>query len=657
MTSGAEAQVIASAVLALIAVLGGTSASYFYDDDASLPTRLALGAATGLAVLAGVGFVVANLVGLQVAVLAVGPLLALPLVAALARARWRALVVADLEAAGRDLRAAIRRPSVSTTGPLLYAIGVVLFVWLIFSKVLILQDGAISTGYVNNLGDLPFHLQVTSSFAFGQNFPPEDPTYAGTGFAYPYMSDFVAAMFVGLGASLGDAFMLENVLLGLALVGLLHRFTNVLTHDRLASYIAPVLVLFSGGLGWVLFLQDVRSGEQGLLATLGALTRDYTIGGDSILRWGNAITTLLVTQRSLLFGLPVALIVFILLWKLVHVDRGRPGRVGPRVIALAAGILTGSLPLIHAHSFVVVMGTAFFLGLLFQQWRDRRWIPWAMYVVAALAFGLPQIWWSTHDSVANAGTFFGFEFGWDHGTENIAWFWFVNTGLFIPLAAAAVLWPSKPRLVSRSLLLVSIAFVAWFIVPNVMKLAPWVWDNIKVLFYWFVGFVPLVALVTSRLLRGGRAWKVAGAGALLAMTLSGGLDAWRVLSGQTVYGEFDRDGIALAAVIREDTPASALMLNAPTWNAPVFLSGRRSLLGYVGHAWSRGLPYAEREADIMRIYAGEADALQLISSYGIDYIVVSPVERNNLKVNDAFFEQFTKVGQVGEYTLYEVAQP
>ncbi len=648
---------IAALILALLAVLGGFVVSYLYDDDASSPTRLAYGAATGLAGLAGVALVVANLAGVQAASIAGGIVVVLPVVAVLIRADWRARIALDIEATAGDLIAAVRQPSASTTGPLLYTVGMAIFLALVFAKVILQHDGALFTGYVNNLGDLPFHLQVTSSFAFGQDFPPEDPTYAGTGFAYPYLSDLVGALFVSLGASLSEAFFLENLMLGLALVGLLYRFTRVLTADRLASYIAPVLVLLSGGLGWALLLQDARTGEHGLLAVVGHMTRDYTIGGDTVFRWGNAITTLLVTQRSLLFGLPIALIVFILLWKLIQFDPARPGRVSPRSVALAAGVLTGSLPLIHAHSFVVVMGTAFFLGLLFRQWTDGRWRWWATYVAVALVLALPQIWWSTHDSIANAGTFFGFEFGWDHGTENVVWFWLLNTGLFIPLAVLAFAWPGRPWIESRPLLLFTAAFVAWFIVPNVMKLAPWIWDNIKVLFYWFVGFAPLVALLIARLLKGPRAWQAAGLAALMVLTLAGGLDVWRVLSGQTEYQEFDRDGIAMADAIRSDTPPRALVLHAPTYNPPVFLTGRRSLLGYTGYIWAHGLPYTDREADIKRIYAGDANARQLIDQYGIDYVEVSPLERDYGPVNDGFFAQFTKVAESGGYALYEIARP
>ncbi len=651
---------IGAVVLATVAVLGGTLVSYLYDDDASFVTRLAYGVATGFVAVASVGFIVANVAGIAGASVLAMALAALPLIGILYPTARRRLAM-DVRTTGEEILASVRRPSVETIGPVLYVFVATAFLWLVFAKVVIEHDGELFTGFVNNLGDLPFHFGVTSSFAYGQNFPPQDPTFAGTGFAYPYLSDVVAAMFVSLGASMPDSFLLENLLLGLALVGLLYRFTQVLTADRLAAFIAPVLVLFSGGLGWLLLFQDARTSEGGMLPLLGRLTHDYTIGAVPF-RWGNAITTLLVTQRSLLLGLPIALIAFTLLWKLIHVDKAAPARVGPRRTALAAGLLTGTLPLVHAHGFIVVLGTAFLLGLLFRQWREGRWRWWAIYVVSALILALPQIWWSTHDSVANAGTFFGMEFGWDHGDENIIWFWFVNTGLFIPLSMLAAVWPGRPWTTSRSLVLFTAAFGVWFIVPNVVKLAPWVWDNIKVLIYWFVGFVPLVALLLARLLKSGPAFRTAGALALVVMTLAGGLDVWRVVSGQTEYGEFDRDAISIAEAIKLDTPPNALLLNAPIWNEPVFLTGRRTLLGYTGHVFSRGLPYGDREADIKRIYAGDPDAGQLLAKYGIEYVMVSPLERdymksNDLMVSESYFQQFTTVAEAGEYRLYEVARP
>ena len=192
-----------------------------------------------------------------------------------------------------------------------------------------------------------------------------------------------------------------------------------------------------------------------------------------------------------------------------------------------------------------MLGSAFFIGLAFRGWREGRWFPWAVYVVVTLLLALPAIWWSSSGSVSNTGTFFGFELGWDHGNSNPIWFWIANTGLFIPIAIGTAVWLWRergPR--ALDLLLFSAVFVVWFIVPNVFKLAPWIWDNIKVLIYWFVGLTPLVALGLAAAFRRGTAWRAGAVAALLVMTLAGGLDVWRVVSRQTQFGEFDGDALA-----------------------------------------------------------------------------------------------------------------
>lgn len=643
--------------LALLAVTGGMLASYLYDDDAPIAARLAYGAATGFLALALIGFVGAMALGLPAGVGLAAVVVALPL-PLLARASIRARLLADL---GRLSRV----PGIAGIAPWLYTIGIIALLWVVFSRVIIESDGVLSTGYVNNLGDLPLHLQIVASFAYGGNFPPEHPAYAGTAFAYPFLADFLTAAFVVTGASLREAFFLQNMVLGLALVGTLHRFTAVLTRDGLASLLAPLLVLFSGGLGFLMLIDEARAGEQGLVALLGALPHDYTIG-EVPFRWGNAITTLLVTQRSLALGLPIALIVFVLLWASVR-------RPAPRIAAgwwttraglletaraerrlLVAGLLTGALPLVHAHSFGVVIGTAFLVGLAFRQWRERRWVGWAGYVVVALALALPTVRWSTTGSIADASSFIGVHVGWDRGELDVVSFWLLNTGLFIPLAIAAFAWAWTTRPEYRPVVLFSALFVVWFLVPNVIRLAPWVWDNIKVLFYGFIGAVPLVSLLLARLLRGATWPRLAGVAAVLALVLAGSLDVWRVASGQTDYVEFDADGTALAAAIKTETGPRAMVLHAPTYNSPVYLTGRRSLLGYTGYIWSHGLPYADREHDIRRIYAGEPDARSLLDRYEVDYVVVSPVERAYMPVDDELFSQFPVVERIGGYVLHEV---
>jgi len=319
---------------------------------------------------------------------------------------------------------------------------------------------------------------------------------------------------------------------------------------------------------------------------------------------------------------------------------------------IAAGVIAGLLPLVHAHSFIAVMAVGAVLALL-----QRRWRHWFAFFVCASVVALPQMWWSTHNSAVNAASFFDWQLGWDRGTENPVWFWVKNTGLFIPLVVIAILWRGKDYLVSRRLLVYYLPFTICFIVPNFIKLAPWIWDNIKILFYWWLASAPLVALLLARL------WQQRGLRRILAValfagvTLAGALDVASIAMRSTAYGVFDAQGIAFAELIKRQTDPRSLIVHAPVHNHPSFLTGRRSLMGYPGHIWTHGLEYAPREAEINRIYAGSTDAEALLRRYGVSYVVVGPLERHTANVNDQFFSRFTKVGEVGEYRLYKITQP
>lgn len=317
---------------------------------------------------------------------------------------------------------------------------------------------------------------------------------------------------------------------------------------------------------------------------------------------------------------------------------------------IAAGIMTGLLPLVHTHSFLVVTVVAGCLALLF-----RRWLCWAVFFGAAAAVAGPEVLWLVRGSV-KAQSFLAWHFGWDSGTHNFLWFWLLNTGAFIPLLAAALLWSEKRKyLVPLPLLKYYCPFLVCFIVPNLVKLAPWPWDNIKILIYWYVASLPLVALVLAFWYRKNRVGRAAACLCFLVLILAGTLDIWRAIGGTTFYKEFDPDQTKFAAEIRQKTPARALVLFAPTFNSSVFLTGRRSLLGYPGWAWSRGLDYTEREDQIRRIYRGNADAADLMRREHIDYVMIGPLERRSMSANEAFFSRYIKVAECGEYHLYKIS--
>jgi hypothetical protein len=691
---------ILSLSLALLITASGALATYMYDEGASLAARLCTGACIGLAAFGLIGLVLASVLGLTPLSIALATLATASPFALLLDPMRRQVVEADVAAAATKIQRAFSQPTGSDIGYFAYyAIAAVLF-WFIFDRAMIVKPEGIYTGVLNNFGDLPFHLSVITSFAYGQNFPPEDPTFAGVPFTYPYLTDFVSAVFVRCGAGLRNSLLIENLLLAVAFMGVLHRWGWEMLRDRIAALLTPLLVLLNGGFGWMLLLGFAGKNEQGLFGVLTHLPASFTVIPETTWRWGNAISSLLVPQRGILLGLPLAVIVFTQWWlatgertegetggrtdgekgrrgdaekrkdkkkhgwgarRLAEIERGSGGRsessnrfftASPTARMIAGGVIAGLLPLVHAHSFVAVMVVAAGIALL-----QRRWRLWLTFAVVASLVAVPQMLWSTRGSAVHAASFFAWEFGWDHGKENPVWFWFKNTGLFAPLLIAAILWRGRDYLVSRRLLLFYLPFTLCFVVPNVVKLAPWIWDNVKVLFYWWVASAPLVALLLSRLWRNGFTQRAIAVALLACLTLAGALDVASIVTRSGEFQLFDPNGVRFAEVIKQQTQPRSLVMHAPVHNTPVFLTGRRSLMGYPGHIWTHGLDFGPRETEIKRIYAGAPDAEMLLGKYGVDYAVVGPLEKLVMPVNEQFFSRFKKVGEAGEYRLYKIKQP
>jgi len=485
------------------------------------------------------------------------------------------------------------------------------------------QFPAVATAVTNNLGDLPLHLAIITGFTSGQNYPPMDPELSGSRLAYPFMVDFLAAVFSWCGLSLPQALFVENLILGIVLVGLLHGFTLRLTESAPAARLAPWLLLLSGGLGWTLLFQDLQT------ASLMALPRDFTIGPDTGYRWGNSLTTLLIPQRSLLLGVPILLIVMDAWWTAVRREDGDRW-------FLAAGLLAGTLPLCHSFFFLVVGLMAACEAALFP---GRGWLRFAG---AALALAVPQMLWMAQGTSMRPGGFLAFSPGWDHGDTNAIWFWLKNSGLFLPLLGVAI-YRGEGRAVRFYA-----PFLLCFLISNLFRLAPWIWDNIKVLYVWYVASVPLVALVVARMPR------VLAAACVALLVLAGALDNWRVVSRARELIVLDAAGVGFAVGLQVHTPPTALTVHAPVYDSPVYLSGRRSMLGYDGHIWSRGLNGGTRVDDIRRIYSGDAAAAELARRYGIQYLIWGPAERREYPGQPWFVRALRpKFGHRG-YVLYEI---
>jgi hypothetical protein len=676
-------------IISLLA-FSGFALTYLFADEETFLWRLAAGNIIGAAAFGTIGFLIACLAGLSAAtVLAALVISALPL-ALFAKKDFQKKFRRDWASAKGKLQGANFR---RTLGFSYYAFFFILF-WFFFERAMFETAEGIFTGGSQNLGDLPFHLGAIYSFTEGGNFPPENPSYANAKFSYPFIADFLTASLMKLGAGLQSAMHLQNVSWAFSLLVILERFVYRFTGSRLASRFAPPMLFFSGGFGFLWFLNDFREQAKGFFEFLYALPHDYTIGK---FRWGNSLVTLFLTQRSLLLGMPLTLIVLKKLWEIFVRDEERETdgesesekekkRKNKKAFRSSAespagtkglfsishfpfsifliGLLAGTLPLGHLHSLLVL----FAVGVFLLVWQTEKWREWIAFGVGVSLIAVPELVWATAGSATDAKQFIALHFGWDKGETNFLWFWINNTGIFFPVLLFGFYLAYKkirfdepetkkktpPAVLDARQLAFYIPFLFCFVVSNVMKLAPWQWDNIKVLIYWYVASLGFAAPALVWIYRR-RNWGAPLAAACLAVLMfSGALDVWRTVSKQINYNVFNADAVRVAEGIKRTTAPDALFANAPTYNSPVVLSGRRSLMRFTGHLSSYGIDYSEREADLKRIYAGDATAGILLKKYGIEYIIVTPEERRWTQVNEDFLDKLKLVTQAGENKVYKV---
>jgi hypothetical protein len=434
------------------------------------------------------------------------------------------------------------------------AVSIRQFGWIVFER-----GGALLTLLPYNYGDLPLHWTYVSHLAAGAPFWPEDPVLTGARLRYPFGVDLLTAELVQLGASL-------PVLL--PVMGLAGAALAALALRRWGGPLAVAGFLFAGGLAGFQFLATGR-------------LEDY----QAAVAWKSLFLALFVPQRGFLLALPAGLV---LLWSW----RRRLLRGETSLSPWVEGVLWGVLPLVHLHTFL-------FVSLLAAVWgvgggRVRAALPTLAWAI------LPATWsvWQVTDGFRVA-SLVGWRPGWTIGAQNPAVFLLVNFGLFLPLALAALVLAARAR--RREELLVLGPALAVFGALFLLRLAPWEWDNTKVLLWCYVAALPPIgSLVLARV---AAPWRTA---LVFGLLFSGAVSVLGASLGRGPRLEvLDRAEHEAVCRALEGLKASRVA-TAPTFNHPVALCGQPIVAGYAGHLWSHGHDAAAVQKSLSRLMRGEA---------------------------------------------------
>lgn len=479
------------------------------------------------------------------------------------------------------------------------------------------NGSTLTTLSATNYGDLPFHLSLIRFLASGADFMPLNPIFATETLRYPFGVDLYGALWECLGIQTAGHLLLYGM----------------------AATLATLILLRELGGAWAMAA--------------------FFFGGGAVIElvdWKSLFLSVWITQRGFLLALPLGLTL------LLYCRRQVGRRFVPTSTLRSMGWMWGLFPIIHAHSFLMVS-----LLMLFRSALESREAVRSFFMGPALrrAF-IPATVLIFHTSA-------GFE---KAGVMHLQWMWTLSaqaslspwqwilvnfgSGLSVFLIAIGLLVSMRRARVSEISIELLGLLAFWFLGLTVM-LAPWDWDNIKVLIWPWV----LMFAVIGRELRDETSGEISvgrrrsiqlatwiGIGLAFFPGVEAMLSSWASPKDRSAV-VWTLEDISNAEGALISVPKNAVFAAATTPNHVLAYFGRPRVAGYEGHLWSHAIRSDQVISDLNALMNGTEGWVEAARRLKVTHIYWGPDERARFGSGPKPWQtQLTKVSSSNGHEVY-----
>jgi len=480
--------------------------------------------------------------------------------------------------------------------------------------------------------DFSAHIPLIRSFSWGNNFPPEYPTFPGQPIKYHFLFYMTVGLLERIGLPIDWALNLPSVIGFWILLVIIFSLTKFLFNKKLPAFLAVIFFLFNSSLSFVYFFKKYQPFSFQIVSEIASnqIFPAFAPYDDSLISGGFWNLNVFTNQRH--FALPLAICLGIILFVLVNIKKQKLNLNK----ALICGLALGILPLAHTAVFIMSL---VILGVIFLLFKQKKFVLATILIAAILS--LPQIYYLKTGAeslglqfkpgylVANNFTFFTF-----------ARYWLLNLGL------SFFLIPIGFFLSNRFVKKVFLSFLPIFALGNLFQFGPDIAVNHKFFNLWIIVANVFSAYALYRLWNK-KSWrKILVILLIIFMTLSGIIDFFAIKN-DPIYSILDAPANQDVLWIKNNTPPDAIFLNSSYIFHPASIAGRKIFMGWPYFSWSIGYNTHKRDAQRKEILeaanGSKKTTCDFLAENKIRYVCLEENEQA-ISPNKYFWEKnFSKV--------------
>lgn len=470
---------------------------------------------------------------------------------------------------------------------------------------------SLKTLNANNYGDLPLHISIIKNLASGDKFWPDFISLAGTKIEYPFGMDFYNSFWQILGVPLQAHLFVSGVVL---------LFATTVAVYSWAGILGVIALFFNGAWG-------------GLAYFTSGIASDY----QSPLMWKNIFNAVIVTQRGFLIGFPLGLYIIKSTYGICYKKLQMSSKE-----KYLLGFFWGMLPLFHTYTFFII--SLVMACMVIHSKKVKEFLT-----PLFIAMPISLIWILPLTNFFKKASIIWFQKGWGikEGEPVLSHLW-NNYGPWFLLFSWCyyhVWWGRYKNY--RFLFNMGLLF---FILFNFVMMAPWEWDNIKILIWPYLIMTYVAAQILNEIKRPyikNIIYSILGfTGFISVLAISNGKSR-----GYQIYDTYELN--ATEGALKTVSP-HAVFAAYPTFNHQLTYFGKKVVLGYSGHIWSHGLRDEGRDEKLKKLMMGAENWKELAQMLGVTHIFWGPFEQNEYKVQNQPWRSLKNLSTSKVIQIYEI---